>query len=200
MLCRSFCGSVQHGLLCCLSCCSARFNLPWCSACSSSWLGSLRRPTCDLIEFDLFCNSACGSAAWFSAFFSSACGSFLQGAVLAFFRICVVFASSVWVAFGVALSFIALVAENKPSKFGALFVSIVPIAADALFVPSESFAPTVVRASSTPLAFSAPFVAICSQAKARFSLGARRLNLALVAAPVLVVFLALATPPSVKFT
>ena len=90
------------------------------------------------------------------------------------------FASSVWVAFDAVLSFVGA-ATNEPPAFDTLLVSIVPIVADALFVPSESFAPTVVRASSTPLAFNALLVAICSQAKARFSLGAGRLNLALTA-------------------
>ena len=198
-----------------------------------------------MIEFDLFCNSACGSAAWFSSFFSSACGSFLQDAVLAFvvflafaappsvkftpfalkrssfkfapvssawfvfsaslafFRICVTFASSVRVAFDAALASAARVAVNEPSKFGTLFVSIAPIVADAVLAPVASIAAS---APSVPLAFSALlasivasglfafsvslaaaalficvpcFVTICSQVKARFLPGTERLNLAL---------------------
>jgi len=121
---------------------------------------------------------------------------FVFSASLAFFRICVAFASSVRVAFGVTLSFIALVAANGLFAFGTLFVSIVPIAAGVVLAP---VAPIAASAPSVPLAFSALLVAICSQAKARFSLEAERLNLALVAAPMLVVFLALTTPPSVKF-
>ena len=96
-------------------------------------------------------------------------------------------------------------AANEPPEFGELLASIAPIvagvvlapvasiAASALFAPLEFSALIVLVVASGSFAFRvslaaaalficAPcFVAICSQAKARFSPGAVQLNLALIA-------------------